>query len=122
LIHSKIKISPVKLFCLHENFTHPNFAPFSKQNHNRMKKFITYFFISFLFGAVPVYADTPAKKEGSKKSKQEFTQEEEPRNASQINGFIEGWPTDMPTEFFGGMNDILEDSDYIFPLDDDFGF
>ncbi len=29
---------------------------------------------------------------------------------------------DMPTEFFGGMNDILEDSDYIFPWDDDFGF
>lgn len=87
-----------------------------------MKKFITYFFISFLFGAMPVYADTPAKKEGQKPVQQEITNEKETRNASQINGFIEGWPMDMPTEFFGGMNDILEDSDYIFPWDDDFGF
>lgn len=87
-----------------------------------MKKFITYFFISFLFCAVPVYADTPAKKEEPKRTQKEIPDEKETRNGYQINGFIEGWQTDMPTEFFGGMNDNFEDSDYIFPWDDDFGF
>ena len=87
-----------------------------------MKKFITYFFISFLFGAMPVYADTPAKKEGSKKSNKANTEVREDSRAQNNECEIGGWPTDMPTEFFGGMNDILEDSDYIFPWDDDFGF
>ena len=87
-----------------------------------MKHFKTYFLISFLLGTVPVFADTPEKKDGSKKTKQELTQEEEPCNASQINGFNEGWPADMPTEFFGGMNDNPGDWDYIFPWDDEFGF